>query len=103
MKMVISATLIAAALAFVPFRADAAVAKKTMDNLALGNIARACGLRINSEASAFLAGQRQAAASKTINDAKEFATWQLKTWTGQHGRKEACRRFRGMLSDMGWL
>lgn len=101
-KIVIWIGVVTAA-SLISWSANAFVSKHVQDNIALVNIARECRIPITPEASAFVLGQRSAASANTVKEADAFSKKQLKEWASEHGRNEACRRFRSMLSDMGWL
>lgn len=96
-------TFLALVVALCLLQSAAAAPDKVLDALALGFFADKCGFRLNPQARAYREGLKQATTAADVRKAKSFADRQFKEWVAKGDNKEGCRRFRGMLADMGWM
>ncbi|MER8923411.1 hypothetical protein [Mesorhizobium sp. M0802] len=85
------------------FPVHALTSKERQDALVLGLLANECGWKLKSKTAGWLTGLWDASPQSVTGEAEWFARNQLRDWTKKLGRKEACRRFRGMLADLDWL
>lgn len=96
-------TLIAVALLAHPTMAssDADDIRKR-DALALGFIAYKCNIPLRPERNVWLQGVMVGSDQAYQKAARDFGAMNLKVNSDRLGKKEACRRFRGMLGEMNW-
>ncbi|MGM5056099.1 hypothetical protein ACD589_15630 [Rhizobium sp. 814_E9_N1_1] len=73
------------------------------DALALGFIAYKCNIPLRLERNVWLQGVMVGSDRAYQKAAIAFGESNLEANSVRFGKKEACRRFRGMLGEMNWL